>query len=162
MISRKIDGDISTGELNSIKRHLDSCRDCNRYSQFHQLLAGKVKVVPDISPSEVERRLRKIIPEKEEKFNLFKNIGLSLRPAFAAVMALLVVGSLAYITSKGQLKRVNLADNDEKIIQSLSSEERAFLINLDETDLDRADELMEMLRDMDELEDLGTEEKVNT
>lgn len=162
IISRSLDGEAAGGEKKMLNEHLSACGDCKKYHEILILIQEKVRDVPKTASLEIEERLRKILPERRREAFWGWIFSPSLKPVLVGICGLVLISSILFLTNQERMKTLFLASNEERVLQTLTKEERELLIFLEENNGEGEEDFLEMLEDLDEMESIFTDGRAET
>lgn len=162
LISLSLDGEEGRKEKSAWIEHLRECRECSKYHDIQKILLEKAREVPPVSAGEIEKRLSRIRPEREEEKATGWIFWPSLKPAALGLVAVLLASTILYVAGKERIQTLFMARNNGKVIETLPEEERDFLFFIEEESDEGEEDIFETLQEIDEMEEIFTNGRAET
>ncbi|RMG57511.1 MAG: hypothetical protein D6713_09540 [Deltaproteobacteria bacterium] len=153
LISPYLDGELSREESLAVEEHLSRCGECRKVRDLFRALGEKAGDLPQPPREAVEKNLERA----RERLGMEKKPSLYpfLKPALAAsVLGLLLVALYSGIPWKGKVEKPGL--REETVVsemENISDEELELILLLEESG-DEGGDFLDLLKTLDELEEL--------
>lgn len=162
LVSKALDEGAAVKERKTLSDHVRACEECSKYLEIQKILLKEVKKIPTVSAAEIEERLKKIRPGRENEKVTGWIFGPPLKTTLAGIVALLLISTILYVAGKERMKTLSVARNENQIIETLPAEERDLLFFIEETSRQEEEDALEMLQELDEIEELFTDGRAET